>query len=29
MERELEGQIKHSLDKIFTTIISYDSETVV
>ena len=29
MERELEGQIKHSLDKIFTTIISYNSETVV
>jgi hypothetical protein len=28
MERELEGQIKHSLDKIFTTINSYSSETV-
>jgi hypothetical protein len=25
MEKELEGQIKHSLDKIFTTINSYSS----
>jgi len=28
MEQELEGQIKHSLDKIFNTINSYPSETV-
>jgi len=28
MERELEGQIKHSLDKIFNTINSYSSETI-
>jgi len=28
MEHELEGQIKHSLDKIFNTINSYTSETI-
>lgn len=28
MEKELEGQIKHSLDKIFLTINSYNSETL-
>lgn len=28
MEKELEGQIKHSLDKIFTTINSYSSELI-
>lgn len=28
MEKELEGQIKHSLDRIFTTITSYSSEPI-
>jgi len=28
MEKELEGQIKHSLDRIFTTINSYSSDSV-
>lgn len=28
MEKELEGQIKHSLDRIFTTINSYNSELI-